>query len=170
MWHWFQCWVTQNPSKLVYDTGFSVESHRIQVNRYDTGFSSESHRIQMNRCVDTDFIMDSHRIQVHYPSGPVVTAGDTGITPCLPSTSRAADLGSIPAFSVGIFPRQIIPVTYKLALQCLPCQAPGMIGPALGLVGPVSAYSDWVRKKIWSATSLSLWQHVKLRSSVPEIH
>ena len=32
-----------------------------------------------------------------------------------------------------------------LALQWLPCQAPGVTGPALGLVGPVSVYCDWVR-------------------------
>ena len=35
--------------------------------------------------------------------------------------------------------------TQKLALQWLPCQAPGVIGSALGLVGPVSVYCDWVR-------------------------
>ena len=33
----------------------------------------------------------------------------------------------------------------KLALQWLPCQAPGIIGSALGLVCPVSVYYDWVR-------------------------
>ena len=33
----------------------------------------------------------------------------------------------------------------KMALQWLPCQAPGVIGSALGLVGPVSVYCDWVR-------------------------
>ena len=36
-------------------------------------------------------------------------------------------------------------VTQKLALQWLPCQAPGITGSALGLVGPVSVYCDWVR-------------------------
>ena len=29
----------------------------------------------------------------------------------------------------------------------VPCQAPGGIGSALGLVGPVSVYCDWVRYK-----------------------
>ena len=33
----------------------------------------------------------------------------------------------------------------KLSLQWLPCQARGFIGSALGLVGPVSVYCDWVR-------------------------
>ena len=31
----------------------------------------------------------------------------------------------------------------------------------LGLVGPVSIYCDWVRLNVWSATSVSMWQHVK---------
>ena len=33
----------------------------------------------------------------------------------------------------------------KMTVQWLPCQAPGIIGSALGLVGPVSVYCDWVR-------------------------
>ena len=53
--------------------------------------------------------------------------------------------GSIPACSVGIIPGRVIPVTYKLTLQWLPCQTPGVIGLALELVGPVSVYCDWVR-------------------------
>ena len=55
-----------------------------------------------------------------------------------------------------------VKLTSKLALQWLPCQAPGVIGSALGLVSPVSVYCDWVRWKVWSATSISVWQHVKL--------
>ena len=43
------------------------------------------------------------------------------------------------------FRGRVIPVTQKLALQWLPCQVPGVIGSALGLVGPVSVYCDWVR-------------------------
>ena len=53
-------------------------------------------------------------------------------------------------------------MTYKLALRWLPCQAPGVIGSVLGLVSPVSVYCDWVRWKVWSATSISVWQDVKL--------
>ena len=60
----------------------------------------------------------------------------------------------------------VIPVTSKLALQWLPCQAPGVIGSVLGLVGPVSVYCDWVRWKVWSATSISVWQHVKLSEQI----
>ena len=37
-----------------------------------------------------------------------------------------------------IFPGRVIPVTSKLALQWLPCQAPGVKGSVLGLVGQVS--------------------------------
>ena len=38
---------------------------------------------------------------------------------------------------------------------------PGVIGSVLGLVAPVSVYCDWVRWRVWSATSVSVWQHVK---------
>ena len=38
----------------------------------------------------------------------------------------------------------------------------GTIGSALGLVGPVSVYCDWVIKTVWSVTSVSVWQHIKL--------
>ena len=33
----------------------------------------------------------------------------------------------------------------KLVIQWLPCQASGVIGSAMGLVGLVSVYCDWVR-------------------------
>ena len=47
-----------------------------------------------------------------------------------------------------------------------PAKAPGVIGSALGLVGLVSVYCDWVRKKVWSATSISVWQQVKLSEQI----
>ena len=81
-----------------------------------------------------------------------------------PSRERQS-LGSIPA-CVGIFLGWVIPVTSKLALQWLPCQAPGVIGSALGLVGRVSAYCDWVRWKVWSATSISVWQHINFSEQI----
>ena len=37
---------------------------------------------------------------------------------------------------------------------------------ALGLVGPVSVYCDWVRWKVGSATSVSVWQHVNLSERI----
>ena len=57
----------------------------------------------------------------------------------------------------------------KMALQFLPCQAPGVVGSVLGLVGPVSVYCDWVRWKVWSATPISVWQHVKLSWADPSL-
>ena len=61
------------------------------------------------------------------------------------STSRAED----PVFESRLLREfcrgRVIPVTSKLPLHCLPCQALGIIGSALGLVGPVSVYCDWVR-------------------------
>ena len=77
------------------------------------------------------------------------------------SAWRAEDPGFESRLRRDNFGARVIPVTSKLALQWLPCQAPGVIGSALGLVGPVSVYCDWVRWKLWSATSISVWQHVK---------
>ena len=61
------------------------------------------------------------------------------------SVSRAEDPRFESRLSRDFFRGRVIPVTQKLALQWLPCQAPGVIGSALGLVGPVSVYCDWVR-------------------------
>ena len=36
----------------------------------------------------------------------------------------------------------------------------------LGLVGPVSVYCDWVNWKVGPATSMSVWQHVKLSEQI----
>ena len=60
------------------------------------------------------------------------------------SASRAEDPGFESRLQ-GFFRGRVIPVTSKLTLQWLPCQAPGVIGSALGLVGPVSVYCGWVR-------------------------
>ena len=61
------------------------------------------------------------------------------------SASRAEDPGFESRLRRDLFRDRVIPVTQKLALQWLPCQAPGVIGSVLGLVGPVSVYCDWVR-------------------------
>ena len=66
-------------------------------------------------------------------------------------------------FATGFFLCWVIQVTQKCALQWPPCQAPGIIGSALGLISPVSVYFDWVRNV---ATSISVWQHVKLSSTL----
>ena len=82
------------------------------------------------------------------------------------STSRAEDPRFESRLRRDFFGGRVIPVTSKLALQWLPCPATGVIGSALGLVGPVSVYCDWVRWKVWSATSISVWQHVKLSEQI----
>ena len=53
-----------------------------------------------------------------------------------------------------------------MGLQWLPCQVPLIIGSVLGLTGSVSVYCDWVRWKVWSATSTPVWQHVTLFTQV----
>ena len=42
----------------------------------------------------------------------------------------------------------IIIIIIKMVLQWLLCQALGVIESAFGLVGPVSVYCDWVRRKV----------------------
>ena len=54
--------------------------------------------------------------------------------------SRAEDPGFKSSLRQDFFPSRVISVTSKLALQRLPCQTPGGIGSAPGLVGPVSVY------------------------------
>ena len=61
------------------------------------------------------------------------------------SASRAEDPGFESRLRRDFFRGRVIPVTQKLALQWVHCQAPGVIGSALGLVVPVSVYCDWVR-------------------------
>ena len=61
------------------------------------------------------------------------------------SVSGAEDPGFESRLRRDFFPGRVIPVTSKLTHQWLPCQVPGVIGSALWLVGPVSAYCDWVR-------------------------
>ena len=74
------------------------------------------------------------RLRPLWPGGKASarTAADLGSNPLYPrgsvvkeSAPSAVDLGSIPSFSVVLFPGRVIPVTSKLALQWLPCQAPG---------------------------------------------
>ena len=93
---------------------------------------------------------------LHRLVGPVVKA----------SAPRAADLGSIPALLADLFPGPVTPVGYTGVLRWLPCQASGVIGSAMGLVGPVSVYRDWVRLHARSATSVSVWQHVPLSAQI----
>ena len=86
--------------------------------------------------------------------------------PDLESVTRKPGLASIPALVVDLLPGPVRPVTWKLILQWLPCQAPGVIGSPLGLVGPVSLLCNWVKLQVWSATFSSVWQHVQLSEQI----
>ena len=61
------------------------------------------------------------------------------------STSRAEDPGFESRLPRDFFRGRVMPVTEKLTPQRLPCHTPGVMGSALGLVGQVSVYCDWVR-------------------------
>ena len=39
-------------------------------------------------------------------------------------------------------------------------------GSVLGLVGPLSVYCDLARRKVGSATSISVWQHIKISEQI----
>ena len=68
--------------------------------------------------------------------------------PRWPSGKASAPRAEDPGFESRLrreFRGRVIPVTQKLALQWLPCQAPGVLASVLGLVGPVSVYCDGVR-------------------------
>ena len=64
------------------------------------------------------------------------------------SPTRAEDPGFDFRLRRGDFSGSSHTSDLKLALQWLPCQAPGVTGSALGLVGSVSVYCDWVRQKV----------------------
>ena len=82
------------------------------------------------------------------------------------SASRAEDPGFESCWRRDFFGVESYQWLTKLALQWLPCQVPGVIGSVLGLVDLVSVYRDWVRWKVWSATFISVWQHVKLSEQI----
>ena len=82
------------------------------------------------------------------------------------STSRVKDPGFKSRWWQDFSLSRVIQVTWTLALQWLPYQVPGIIGSALGLVGPLSVYCDCVRLKVWSSASTSVWQHVKLSEQI----
>ena len=78
----------------------------------------------------------------HWPGGKASTARPprwpSGYGVRLESERSRVRIPLAPGFLRG----RVIPVAEKLALQWLPCQAPGVIGSVLGLVGPVSVYCD----------------------------
>ena len=97
------------------------------------------------------------------PGFPRHTSATASMAKCLRRPPRERQIrGSIPAFSEGIFQGRVLPATKELALRWLPCQVSDVIGSTLGLVGPVSVYRDWVKFKVRSAASASVWQHVQL--------
>ena len=61
------------------------------------------------------------------------------------SASRAENLGFDSCLRCGNFSGSSHTSDFKIGTPVATCQAPSAIGPALGLVGPVSVYCDWVR-------------------------
>ena len=97
--------------------------------RYDSTREKKSRRKR-------DSIPESSAIEANALTTRPTRRSPTGTT----LASGAAGLGSIPAFAMDLLASRVIPVTLELVLQWLPCQAPGVAGSALGVVGPVSGY------------------------------
>ena len=106
----------------------------------------------------------------YLPPRPSVEASDSSVEDCIvylvvkASASRAEGPGF--EFRLRRDFSGVESYQGKLALQWLPYQAPGVIGSVLGLVGPVSVYCDWLKWKVGSATSVSVWQQVQLSEQV----
>ena len=83
---------------------------------------------QISNCV---FHCDYHFYDYHFLSFSLPPRWPSGKA----SASRAEDPGFESRWSRDFFLGRVIPVTSKLALQWLPCLAPGVTGSALGLVG-----------------------------------
>ena len=82
------------------------------------------------------------------------------------SPSRAADFCSIPTFGVDLFLGWHISVTFKLVIQWLPCQAPGVCFRVSAGSGRPCVSILWLGEQIWSATSISVWQHIQLSEQI----
>ena len=111
------------------------------------------HRCQRSSCPSWDpgtfTSLPPRRLQ--WPGGMalVSAATDQHSNPDFPVTASLAEwLRRPPRERKGFFRGRVIQVTSELALQWLPCLTPGVIGSALGPVGPVSIYCDWVRWKV----------------------
>ena len=68
------------------------------------------------------------------------------------------------SLSVSLFPGRVIPVTWKLALQWLPIQVPAHNRVSTG-TGRPGVSILWLGK-VWSTTSVSVWQHVQLSKQI----
>ena len=84
------------------------------------------------------FITTPHHSFPDHLVGPVINA----------STARAEDLGIESRLHWDFSGSSHTSDIKNGTLVAIPCQAPGVIGSALGLVGPVSVYCDRVRWKV----------------------
>ena len=80
------------------------------------------------------------------------------------SSLRVADLGWIPALAVDLCQGWVNTSDFKNGspVATLPGAWLYGIGSVSGLLSLVSVYCGWVRKQVWSATSISVWQRVHL--------
>ena len=80
--------------------------------------------------------------------------------------SKTTDLGSIPAFARDLFQDGVIPVTSKIGTPVAILPGAWRCKVSTGTGWPSVIYCDWVRWKVWSANSVSVWQHAQLSSRI----
>ena len=73
--------------------------------------------------------------------------------------------GSNPACD-GIFPDSSHTSDLKIDTPVATLPGAWRYRVSAGTVGPVSVYCDWVRWRVDCATSISVWQHVKLSEQI----
>ena len=99
-----------------------------------------------------------------------LSVGTVSLTKWLKRPPRQRKIpGSIHACA-GIFPGSSHTSDLKIGTPVATLQGACVIGTVQGLVGPVSVYCNWVRWKVWSATSISVWQHVKLSEQIRPLY
>ena len=148
----------ENPRHVVFQLSVHPAQDTQFIDSIVTGQYSGT-LIQIRWCLVTHWLVGLDRITQH-----LALAWTASLAKWLRRPPRERRIGGSNPACAGILQGRVIPVT--LALQWLPCQAPGVIGSVLGLVSPVSVYCDWVRWKVGSATSLSVWQHLKLPEQI----
>ena len=95
------------------------------------------------RCLETGTEPQAMGLKVEHTNLSVIENHFVGLFVKV-SASRVEAPGFDSRLRRGDFSRSRDTSDCKLALQGLPCQAPCIIGSALGLVGPVSIYLEWV--------------------------
>ena len=82
------------------------------------------------------------------------------------SASRAENPGFESRWRRDFFPGSSRTNDFKIDTPVATLPGAWRYRASAGLVGQVSVYCGWVRRKVWSATSISVRQHLKLSEQI----